>query len=141
MEREKLSTNADRLLASIERDPAAPHYTECSFRRKVDDSNRRAHFLPLPLGGKEADELVRSEWAAVIDAARLTQRQLEVLHLRLEGHTFEHIGRLGGHTKQGAQNIFFQAAKKLVRTWMDYPYRGLADVYRQEVRRGTRHRA
>ncbi len=138
MRRNALSLAADELLSRIERDPRAPHYSEDSFRRKVDASNRRASTIPLPMGGKEAQYLLQQEWAEVVEAADLTQRQLDVLAMRFAGYTFEAIGAKGGHTKQGAQNIFFQAAKKLARAWMNYPYRGLSQVFREEVRRGSR---
>lgn len=141
MNRENLKRSADMLLARVERDPWAPHYRESTFKRKLYDSNRRALNLPLPSGGLESNILLQSEWADVIEAANLTDRQLTILGLRLEGYTFEQIGELGGHTKQGAQNIFFQGAKKLARAWMDYPYRGLASVYRDEVRRGAKSRS
>lgn len=140
MQARQMSDAADALLALIDRDREAPHYGESSFRRKLQDSNRRARRLPAPTGGKEANYLLQEEWCEVIESAKLTTRQLEVLALRLEGHTFEQIGDLGGHTKQGAQNIFFQAAKKLVKAWMEYPYRGLHQVFREEVRRGGRPR-
>lgn len=133
----RLSQAADALLSKVERDPSAPHYSEDSFRRKVDDSNRRTHLLPLPLGGKESNYLLQSEWADVVEASCLTRRQCEVFAMRLAGHTFEQIGLRHGHSKQGAQNIFFQAAKKLARAWVHYPYRGLAQVFREEVRRGA----
>lgn len=135
-----LARVADTLLSGRDKNPAAPHYTEDSFRRKIFESNRRAGSLPLPLGGKESNYLLQSEWADVIASANLTPRQLEVLALRLDGHTFEEIGSRRGATKQGAQNVFFQAAKKLARAWIEYPYRGLSQVFREEVRRGTRSR-
>lgn len=141
MSTHSLTQASDQYLARVQRDPNSPHYGESSFKRKIENSNRRALNLPLPLGGKESNYLLQEEWADVIKAASLTERQLTVLMLRLEGNTFEHIGVLGGHSKQGAQNIFFQAAKKLVRAWMEYPYRGLDQVFREEVRRGVhRHR-
>ncbi|MBS1721939.1 MAG: hypothetical protein JSS66_02910 [Armatimonadetes bacterium] len=136
MRTKTLLREADVLLARVGRDPLAPHYSEDSFRRKIEESNRRALLLPLPYGGKEWNYLLQREWAEVIEAAQLTERQLQVLALRLEGLTFEEIGLRWGHSKQGAQNIFFQGAKKLVRAWMEYPYRGLASVFREEVRRG-----
>lgn len=138
MRQNELSLAADSLLSQAARDPSAPHYREHAFRRKLNNSNRKAQKLPLPAGAKEANYLLKEEWAEVIEDARLTPRQLTVLALRLQGQTFEQIGLAGGHTKQGAQNIFFQAAKKLVRAWMDYPYRGLNEVYREEVSRGVR---
>lgn len=138
MSRFALGQAADELLSRIERDPRAPHYTELAFRRKVDTSNRRATSLPLPSCGKEWLEILREEWGEVIELANLTERQAEVLEMRFAGFTFEQIGAEGGHSKQGAQNIFFQGAKKLVRAWMEYPYRGLSQVYREETRRGAR---
>lgn len=137
MKRTDLARTADALLSQVERDASAPHYTENTFRRKVIDANRRAFGAPYPLGGKEWHYLLRQEWREVVERARLTDRQSEVLSLRLEGRTFEEIGVRYGHSKQGAQNIYFQAAKKLVRAWADYPYRGLHQVFRDEVRRGA----
>lgn len=131
-----LSQVADRLLAKVERDRTAPHYGEDSFRRKVEESNKRAIKLPLPKGGREADYLIRNEWREVVASAGLTDKQLEIVAMRLEGRTFEEIGAFFGHSKQGAQNIFFQGAKKLAKAWMENPFRGLATVYREEVRRG-----
>ena len=87
---------ADAYLSRVERDPGAPHYTDDSFRRKTINSNRRASKLPLPLGGKESNYLLQQEWEDVIGIANLTDRQLTVLALRLEGNTFEQIGRVDG---------------------------------------------
>ncbi|MCW5937529.1 MAG: hypothetical protein KIT11_09510 [Fimbriimonadaceae bacterium] len=136
MRAKDISASADALLGQIERDRSAPHYREDSFRRKLEEAHKRESKMPLPAGGKEAHYLITQEWIEVTEAAGLTEGQLEVVRLRLAGNTFEEIGRRRGHTKQGAQNVFFQAAKKLVRAWMDYPYRGLHQVFREEVRRG-----
>lgn len=131
---------ADLLLVGVERDPVAPHYREDSFRRKLDVAHRRESKMTPPDGGQEAVHLLRTQWMEVTEAAGLTARQLQVVQMRLEGRTFEEIGATNGTTKQGAQNVFFQAAKKLVRTWMEYPYRGLDQVYREEVRRRGKRR-
>lgn len=133
-----LTYAADRLLSQVERDPNAPHYVEDSFERKLYLANQRAHKVPIPANTKVCNFLLQNEWAEVIENARLTAKQAEVLNLRLSGYTFEEIGVEGGHTKQGSQRIFFQAAKKLIKAWMEYPYRGLADVYREEISRGRK---
>lgn len=134
-----LAAQAEELLRSISRDPSRPHYGEESFRKKLITARNRERRLPVTGECRGSDALVESEWAAVQRMACLTPVQEEVVAMRLEGHTFEHIGHVRGHTKQGAQNVFFQAAKKLIRAWMDYPYRGLHQVYREEIRRrGTR---
>ncbi len=137
MKKYTVNYEADRLLAGIERDQSAPHYSEEVFRRKIDLSNRRALKLNLPLGGKESNYLLRKEWDEVVKIACLTQKQATIIGFRLEGYTFEDIGIICGHSKQGAQRIFFQAAKKLMKAWIEYPYRGLSTVFREEVRRGA----
>lgn len=136
MDKPPIAILADALLSCIERDADAPHYREDRFRRKLRNAHEREIRLPMPDVGHESRELLRHQWAEVTESANLTERQLEVVRLRLEGHTFEQIGALKGASKQGAQNVFFQAAKKLIKAWMEYPYRGLDLVYKSEVQRG-----
>lgn len=129
---------ADALLSQVPRNPQSPHYTEESFKRKLNNQARRESQLPLRTERQGALDLYRNEWCEVTEAAGLTERQAEVVQMRLSGHTFEQIGDTFGHSKQGAQNIFFQAAKKLARAWITNPYRGLPSVYEDECRRGLR---
>lgn len=136
MDKPPIAILADALLSCIERDSDAPHYREDRFRKKLRTAHDREIRLPMAEVGLEARELLRHQWSEVTESANLTERQLEVVRLRLEGHTFEQIGALKGASKQGAQNVFFQAAKKLVKAWMEYPYRGLDQVYKDEVQRG-----
>lgn len=131
-----LSQIADDILRSVQRDPEAPHYVEGSFRRKLDEATRRESQMALPRVRPGALYLYRQEWADITEAANLTKRQLQVVSLRLEGHTFEHIGDKFGTSKQGASRVFFQGARKLARAWLDYPYRGLPSVYEEETTRG-----
>lgn len=128
---------ADALLALCEPEPSAPFYTEPRFELRMRTDRRRTRELatrtpPLP------DLFLGRECRSVIRAAKLTQRQWQVVHLRLAGVTFEQIGRIGGHSKQGAQNIFVAALKKIRHAFTVYPYAGLSDVYRSETRRGGR---
>lgn len=136
----EVSLIADALLACIPRDRNCPHYSEESFRRKLKGQQAREINLPLTIGRMGAIELYRSEWIEITEAACLTPKQLDVVKMRMEGHTFEEIGRTFGHSKQGAQNIFYQGAKKLAKAWMDYPYRGLPNVYEEECKRGLKVR-
>ena len=138
MKMPEVSLLADALLSQVPRDPASPHYTEESFRRKLCNQHRREGSLPLPMERQGALELYRNEWAEVTENACLTDRQAEVVQMRLNGHTFEQIGQEFNHSKQGAQNIFFQATKKLARAWVSNPYRGLPAVYDEECRRGLK---
>ena len=77
--------------------------------------------------------MMRQDWREILEMARLTARQREVFCLRAMGHTYEEIGRKNGHTKQGAQNIFLQAVKKIRAAYYVYPYAGLAQVYREQT--------
>jgi DNA-directed RNA polymerase sigma subunit (sigma70/sigma32) len=138
MKMPEISLLADALLSQVPRDPKSPHYTEESFRRKLGNQTRRESQLPIRTERQGALDLYRNEWCDVTEAAGLTERQSEVVQMRLSGHTFEQIGETFGHSKQGAQNIFMQAAKKLARAWISNPYRGLPSVYEQECRRGLR---
>jgi hypothetical protein len=138
MKTEDLAFVADALLALCERSDDEPYYSEDTLRAKLKLAERRdplyAHLM-LPHGD---DPLLREECRCVIELAGLTRRQLDVLSSRLEGWTFEEIGRRGGHSKQGAQSIFVQALKKLTRTFRVYPFRGLSEVYWRETHRGAR---
>ena len=90
------------------------------------------------LRGKRHDTLLANECREIYNTARLTRRQSKVLEMRLGWWTFEEIGVKRGHTRQGAQQIFLQALKKLARALRVYPYKGLSEVYQDELRRGCR---
>lgn len=138
MSSETLSFLADALLTLCERDERRPFYTERWIRLKQQAASRREpHFAHL-LQTHAGEPLLRIECDEVVRSAHLTARQFDVLNKRLDGWTFEEIGNEGGHSKQGAQNIFVQALKKLLRAFRTYPYKGLSDVYRSETRRGVR---
>jgi len=136
----ELNWLTEEIVKRIERDPDAPHYCEATFRRKLLTSHQRDLCLQISSHPPEIEYLLRSQWGAVADHANLTSNQQSVFEMRLSGWTFEEIGRQRGHSKQASQNIFRQALKKLVRTWMADPISGLADVYRQETMRGLRPR-
>lgn len=115
MTRENLSFVADALLALCEKDEHAPFYGDEAFRLKVLAGRRRDPKHAHLVMGRHGDTLLQAEWADVFRLAKLTVRQNDVVSQRLDGFTFEEIGRHGGHTKQGARQIFVQALKKLVR--------------------------
>lgn len=136
MQMSELSFLADALLALCERDRTAPFYTDDAFRDKMRRADRREAAHAHLVMGIVSQPLFLHECADVIRQAGLTERQHDVIRQRLAGRTFEEIGRRGGHSKQGAQNIYLQGLKKLMRSFDTYPYRGLGEVYRDETRRG-----
>lgn len=136
MTRDDLAFVADALLAICETEKRPPYYADQALKLKIlADQHREPVFESLARRTGH-DEMLRRECEAIMDKARLTDRQHQVLAMKLEGHTFEDIGRRGGHTKQGAQSIFSAALKKIMRAFRVYPYVGLSDVYRGEIRRG-----
>lgn len=138
MTRDDLSFLADALLALCERDAERPCYSEHGIKVKQRLAAMRDHRYAHCLLPQSADPLLRHECNDVFARASLTDRQANVLLRRLDGWTFEEIGREAGHSKQGAQHIFVQAMKKLTLTFRVYPFKGLSDVYRWETHRGVR---
>ena len=132
-----LSEQADQLLARTVRDPSRPHYTTATFNRKLRLARQRegafkATFSPL---SDATLYLQRSDLARAVNDADMTHRQREVFCARVSGDTWVEIGRRHGHTKQGAFQIFKQALRKLKRVLRNNPFRGLHQVYKQEVSR------
>lgn len=135
MPRDELSLLADSLLASCERDKSSPFYTEECFRLKMLASRRRDPMNAHLAMCRPGDYLLEREVEEAIRLAGFTEKQLRVLTARLDGHSFEEIGRASGHTRQGAFSVFCQALKKLAHAFDVYPYAGLSEVYREQVRR------
>ncbi len=134
---DRLSLVADALLATLDRDPRCPAYSEEAWERKERLAQRREPQIRMPPSEQAFDWLFLREWADILRSARLTKGQTEVFLLRAAGHTFESIGARRGHTKQGSLNIFLQAVKKIRRARNVYRYAGLSQVYRDEVKRGA----
>jgi hypothetical protein len=125
---------SDALLALFD-----PHrsWTEKQFKREIPVSQLNAdeQIFGALSSGRSSDLLLCHECSDICDRAKLTETQAKVLSMRLEGMTFEEIGDRRGSTKQAAQKVFIHAIKKLAASMRVYRYTGLADVYRNEVRR------
>jgi hypothetical protein len=133
-----LSFVADALLALCERGSERPWYSEEGMRVKLKLAERREPQFGHLVRQTDGDPLLSRECHDVFCRAGLTRRQSVVLLQRLEGWTFEEIGRAVGGSKQGAQHVFVQAVKKIARACRVYPFKGLSEVYRWETRRGLR---
>jgi len=131
----RMEIEADQLLARYPKNPEYPHFTEDSFERKLRNCHKRSATTRLILKPDPADSLTEREWKEIIRRAKLTQRQCEVYALRKAGWTLEGIGNWMSATKQGALNVFRQASVKIRRAHQDYPFAGIAEVYRAEVNR------
>lgn len=136
---EDLSFVADALLALIGPDEAKPYNFDTIAKKPAYSKRRFDAFVQLAMSRRPGDELLENECEEIFERAMLTPRQAEVLDLRLLGLSFDQIGKCKGGTRQGAMASFLQAIKKIGRVMRVYPYTGLSDVYRYEVRRGVRH--
>lgn len=138
LSQDDLSFVADALIALCQAPPDRPCYSEPGFQIKLKQAKLREPLYGHLVQEQGEDPLLRLECREVFDMAKLTARQHDVLQRRLDGWTFEEIGRAGKHSKQAAQHIFVQALKKIARAFRVYEYKGLSEVYRQETRRGLR---
>jgi hypothetical protein len=122
-------------LSLIERDPERPHYSEWGFRLKLYRAKQRERKYRPKSPDAGYSYLLDREWAEVLARAKLTCIQREVLNRRRRGQTFDSIGRERGNTKQAAQRVHSQALRHIEEARAEYAFTGLAEVYRQEVRR------
>jgi DNA-binding NarL/FixJ family response regulator len=131
-----LAEAADAILSSIPRDKEAPFYGEKGFKAKMlRDTIRESKMIP-DMTQQYRDLIREHEYQEVMINAKLTARQREAVNLKFSGCTFAEIGRQWGRTKQGAQRVFMQGMRKLIRALRVYQYAGLGDVYRREIHRG-----
>lgn len=134
-----IHTETDRLLSQASRSPDAPFYTDVGFQRKLERiKNREISFasvnvLYFPRGEKQ--RIKKSEMEEAISQAKLTTKQKQIVLDRLCGMTWKEIGRNHGNSKQNAAKIFQRAMKKVRHALTTNPFRGLHEVYWQEVMR------
>lgn len=129
---------ADALLAMVGQDHSAPFELDAFDRKRPTTARQKEALIRFASAKRPEDELLENECRTIFDKANLTEKQAEVLDLRLLGLSFEQIARCKGTSRQGSMKVFLQAIKKIGRVMRVYPYTGLSDVYRYEVRRGLR---
>lgn len=139
MKNHELSYAADRLLSQVPRKPDEPHYVEDTFQRKLQLAWFRDPRAPEPPRDPTNTYLLQTEWADIFRRAKLTARQQDVVRLRIQGKTFEEIGNRTGCSKQAVLNVLKQAAKKIVQSMESYPYSGISEVYRDELKKKGSH--
>lgn len=137
MKTEDLSFVADALLALVGEDPANPFEFDLAPRPRPMTPSKNSAFIHLASHRRPADVMLEDECGEILKRANLTAIQAEVLDLRLNGVSFDQIGMRRGATRQGAMRTFLHAVKKIGRVIRVYPYTGLSDVYRHEIRRGS----
>lgn len=134
----QLTRLADSLLRSLPRNPEWPHYTEDSFRCKLNNAHRRDRNLLLPPPPPSQMYLLKKELAHLFREANLTTSQKEIIAYRMAGKTFDNIGEIRGTSRQAVLNVLQQACRKIARVRSKYAFDGLAEVYYEETNRGRR---
>lgn len=133
--RDDLPARADALLAAVPKPKDSPFVNEKYLQRK---SRRDGLLDPKVLAPVDlAAPLTYGEIRAVIRSCPLTSNQRYVVNAVLEGFTVEQIGA-GIVTRQAISKTFRAAIKKIQAHWDVYPYTGLADAYRADIRRKGR---
>jgi hypothetical protein len=136
MNTEDLSFVADALLAIVGEDADSPFEFDLAPRLAPLTKAKINAFIQVASQRRPSDVLLKGECEEILERAQLTENQAEVLDLRLAGMSFDQIGMRKGRSRQGAMKTFLHAVKKIGRVMRVYPYTGLSDVYRYEVRRG-----
>ncbi len=128
---------ADALLAIVGQDSRAPFQYDTVRNYEPKLTSATIHeFVRVSTNCRPGDALWADECAEIFSQADLTRNQAEVLEMRLLGLSFEQIGKVRRSSRQAAMGVFLQALKKIGRVMRVYPYVGLSDVYRKEIRRG-----
>jgi hypothetical protein len=134
-----IHTETDRLLSQASRSPDAPFYTDVGFQRKLERiKNRETSFASinlLYLPRAERKRIQKTEIEQAISQAKLSTKQKQIVLDRLCGMTWREIGRNHGNSKQNAAKIFQRAMKRVRHALTTNPFRGLHEVYWQEVMR------
>ncbi|HMS54369.1 MAG TPA: sigma factor-like helix-turn-helix DNA-binding protein [Fimbriimonadaceae bacterium] len=127
---------ADTLLSLCEAPPDAPFLHERKLvRRQAREEEGEVIYVNFA-SGRRYDELMRGECMAIFEQAKLTERQRDVVVMKLDGWTFQEIAESKRTTKQSVHTCFLHGIKKLRRALHVYPYTGLSEVYRAELKRG-----
>lgn len=128
---------ADALLAIVGPNPGSPFSYDTLASYKPQMGPHKMHeFVRISSSRRPNDEMWELECIEIYQRAELTKNQAEVLEMRLLGLSFDQIGHIKSSSRQGAMQVFLQAIKKIGRVMRVYPYVGLSDVYRSEIRRG-----
>jgi DNA-directed RNA polymerase specialized sigma24 family protein len=135
MDSYSLEAAAEDLVAAMPRDKKQPHYTEETFSRKLRYAHANEPDAHRQIPPRPQENLAEFEMLEAASDAGLTESQMEVLKLRMEGLTFLEIGELRGHTKQGAMSIFARAKRKLLAVWNQAELHGIAGVYADDQKR------
>lgn len=133
--RDDLPDRADALLAAVPKPKDSPFVNEKYLLRKAQRDSKLDPKVVAP--PDLAAPLTFAEVRAVLRSCPLTPNQRYVVNAVLEGRTLEQIGA-GIVTRQAISKTFRTAIKKIRAHWDVYPYSGLADAYRADIRRKGR---
>jgi len=134
-EKEDLRFVAEALLAMCAEERENPFTDDLELDRRAASARKREHLWTALASRRRNDPLLEAECRDVVAHANLTEHQANTFAMRIDGFSFEEIGRWHGTSRQSAQRTFVGALKRITRAWRAYRYRGISDVYRMEVAR------
>ena len=134
-EKEDLRFVAEALLAMCAEDRECPVTDDFELDRRAAAARKREHLWTALVSRRRNDPLLEAECRDVFSRAKLTDLQAHTFAMRLDGFSFEEIGRWNGTSRQSAQRTFVGALRRIGKAWRSYRYRGISEVYRWEVAR------
>ena len=134
-EKEDLRFVAEALLAMCVEEREQPFSDDMELDRRAAAARKREHLWTALASRRRNDPLLEAECRDVFRRAKLTDHQANTFAMRIDGFSFEEIGKWNGTSKQSAQRTFVGALKRITKAWRAYSYRGMSDVYRTEVAR------
>lgn len=132
---------ADALLAAQPRPKESPFYREATFFLKLRGYLREIRSRKDPPEPPAFYRLLRHEWCEIIEGAGLDDDEALILREHLSGASTTSLGKLLGASRQAIHQRFQRAIEKIRVSYAVYPYAGLAEAYRSDIKRGRRNRA
>lgn len=133
-----LPARADAFLAEHPRPREAPFYREATFTRKLQGYRREIRTRKPPPEPPSFHQLLRREMLEIVEASGLDPVESMLVREHLCGLSLQLLGRSLGVSRQAAHERFHRAIEKIRACYAVYPYAGLAEAYRSELKRGKR---
>lgn len=131
-----LPARADALVAAYNRREEFPFFREKNFVVKLRrEGSKIRKIKQRPIDPAQRYLNVR-EWRETLRFAGLTDREAATLAQVIRGDSLSGIAVFEGVSRQAVHQRFQRIVEKIRVAYDVYPYAGLADVYRSELKRG-----
>ncbi len=131
-----LPARADALVARHNPREEFPFFREKNFVVKLRREGSKVGKIKQRTVDPAQRYLNVSEWRETLRLAGLTARECATLGLVIRGDSLSGIAVAEGVSRQAVHQRFQRIVEKIRLAYDVYPYAGLADVYRSELKRG-----